>query len=538
MSLRRRRAVLTVVAVCFAAFLAVCFAVAAAPAAPAGFTDVSVSHPYFAAVADLSSREIIQGYAVGDGWEFRPDHTVFRAQFAKMICGVMGLVVVEDDWPDATVPFTDLGSDVVSGSEVANTLYPHEYVAVAYLNGITNGQTPTTFAPYTGIKRVQVVTMIVRAAQELVPGALTAPSGFAGAFPGLGAPHEENLRTAEYNGLLAGVLGFGSGWDLWAEATRGETAQMLHNLLAKLGGGPSTTTTTSTTSSTTTTTAPNAGWENLGGALFPGSSPAVCSRTGGVLDVFVWGADLALWHKSFKDDTWSEWESLGGICASSPTAAYAVGMLDVYVLGIDGHLWRKHSTSKDTWSDWIDLGGTFTSGPAACPYSNMEVSIFVRGSDGALWYRRAHGDSLTGWSSLHGSPDSDPAAVNRGLWADSLDLEVFVRGPDDALWQRTYGPPTWQWSDWQRLGGILTSGPGVASWGQDRLDVFVRGVGDTLWRTVWKGSGWSAWESLGGAAFVSDPDAISWSYNRIDVFVQGTDNALWHRWWDGYTWKP
>ena len=141
MSPRRRRAVLTVAAVCLVALLAVSFAVVAVRAAPTQFTDVSASHPYYAAIADLASRDIIQGYAVGDEWEFRPDNTVFRAQFAKMICGVMGLGVVEDDWPNPAVPFTDLGSDVLPGPEVVNSLYPHEYVAAAYLNGITNGQT-------------------------------------------------------------------------------------------------------------------------------------------------------------------------------------------------------------------------------------------------------------------------------------------------------------------------------------------------------------------------------------------------------------
>ena len=44
-------------------------------------------------------------------------------------------------------------------------------------------------------------------------------------------PHGENLRIAEYNGLLDGLLGMGPGWDVTANATRGEVAQMLWNLL-------------------------------------------------------------------------------------------------------------------------------------------------------------------------------------------------------------------------------------------------------------------------------------------------------------------
>jgi hypothetical protein len=51
--------------------------------------------------------------------------------------------------------------------------------------------------------------------------------------------HGERIRTAEYNGLLAGIVGgtFGglSGWDTRQNATRGEVAQMLYNLLGSLG---------------------------------------------------------------------------------------------------------------------------------------------------------------------------------------------------------------------------------------------------------------------------------------------------------------
>ncbi len=43
-------------------------------------------------------------------------------------------------------------------------------------------------------------------------------------------------------------------------------------------------------------------------------------------------------------------------------------------------------------------------------------------------------------------------------------------------------------------------------------------------------STWSDWESLGGI-LTSDPAAVSWDNNRIDVFARGTDSALHHKWW-------
>jgi len=75
------------------------------------------------------------------------------------------------------------------------------------------------------------------------------------------------MRTAEWNGLLSGLLGFGPAWDQWTEVSRGEAAEMLARLLALLpppGSStttslPGSTTTTMHPASTTTTTAPPAG---------------------------------------------------------------------------------------------------------------------------------------------------------------------------------------------------------------------------------------------------------------------------------------
>ena len=136
-----------------------------ASASAAGFSDVPASNPYYAAISALSSRGIISGFADGT---FGPDKLVLRKQFAKMIVGAMGLTVTEHDWQDATRPFTDCGRDD------PNSLYPHDYIAVAKAHNLTTGKTSTTFAPNANITRAQMVTMVVRAAQnsgiDLDPG--------------------------------------------------------------------------------------------------------------------------------------------------------------------------------------------------------------------------------------------------------------------------------------------------------------------------------------------------------------------------------
>jgi Common central domain of tyrosinase/Repeat of unknown function (DUF346) len=88
------------------------------------------------------------------------------------------------------------------------------------------------------------------------------------------------------------------------------------------------------------------------------------------------------------------------------------------------------------------------------------------------------------------------------------------------------------WSGWEDLGGIITSGVGVASWAANRLDCFAKGQNNHMWHKWWNGSAWSGWEDLGGV--IDDtPAAVSWGPNRIDCFVRGMDNHMYHKWFDG-----
>ncbi|MBN1631142.1 MAG: right-handed parallel beta-helix repeat-containing protein, partial [Thermoleophilia bacterium] len=190
------------------------------------FPDVPASHPYAAAVNDLSSRGIIGGYQNG---QFGVNDPVKRAQFAKMIVGALEIA----PGSPATTRFTDLGAPDANG-------YPHKYVQAAYDNGITTGTNAaqTLFAPWNSIRRDQVVSMIVRGANSIYPGLLASPpSGKTSLFDAVGEPHGYNLRTADNNHLLDGLTGIGVGWNPTATATRGEVAQMLWALLELIDGG-------------------------------------------------------------------------------------------------------------------------------------------------------------------------------------------------------------------------------------------------------------------------------------------------------------
>ncbi len=202
------------------------FTIASALPPPEGFVDVPSGAPYHAAIQGLYEAGIVSGDDGPLGPEFRPNNPVWRQQFAKMICGVLDLTVTEG----MTSPFVDLdANDPVS-------LYPNEYVAAAFANGITTGTTPTTFGPFLDISRAQVVTMGVRALQAFHPTLLTSPSAdYTNTWgTSFSATHGPNARIAEANGLLDGLPLTGTAGDPWGVMPRGEVAQFLWNALQKM----------------------------------------------------------------------------------------------------------------------------------------------------------------------------------------------------------------------------------------------------------------------------------------------------------------
>lgn len=214
MQIRRR-----IAAVLVALGGASCLAV---PAFAVGvFPDVPSDHPYRAAIEDLAARHIIGGYTDGN---FGPDDPVMRQQFAKMVVMTMDLPVTGAEM----CPFGD-----VVAQTGTDPFYPSRYVAVCAQNNITKGKDATHFDPYADISRLQVVTMIVRAADSLLPGTLAdSPTDWSGGLSSGDPTHGANLRKAEYNGLLAGLQGLSGSWNGYASASRGECAQMLRNLLS------------------------------------------------------------------------------------------------------------------------------------------------------------------------------------------------------------------------------------------------------------------------------------------------------------------
>jgi len=194
------------------------------------FGDVGKDHEYYRAIMGLREARAVDGYPNNT---FRPEENVWRAQFAKMLVTAVGMTDKRGNEAreNMIAQFDDLGSDDPA------SLYPHEYVAIVADRGVALGVAPGKFAPYTGITRAQMVTMAVRAAHVMYPTAMKdPPDNFYSPLGSFSDTHAENMRVAEWNGLLDGLVGFGASWSPWVPASRGEVAQILWNMHRKAKG--------------------------------------------------------------------------------------------------------------------------------------------------------------------------------------------------------------------------------------------------------------------------------------------------------------
>ncbi|MGH8573687.1 MAG: hypothetical protein ACREX8_14110, partial [Gammaproteobacteria bacterium] len=98
-----------------------------------------------------------------------------------------------------------------------------------------------------------------------------------------------------------------------------------------------------------------------------------------------------------------------------------------------------------------NLGGVARSEPAAVSWGSGHSAVFVRGSDGALWYLQWDNGAQTGWQSLGGQITWNPHVVSNGPGH----LIVFYRGTNRELWYREYSNGVW--GPHTSLGGVLTS---------------------------------------------------------------------------------
>jgi len=214
-------------------------------------------------------------------------------------------------------------------------------------------------------------------------------------------------------------------------------------------------------------------WTCLCGSLT--SQPALLLDAEGLMHVFVRGPDRALWHKHQiggqepRFVKWSEWQSLGGVLASAPRVPISlstVNLLEVFVRASDKAYWHRSQVAslppaerELDWNDWQSLGGVFASGPSAVINGEGLLETYGRGVDKAIWRKTQFVSdgavSWTKWASLRGITSSGPTTRVR---SDGL-IDVFVRGVDKQIWVKSQviSGNTTDFEVWKSLPGTVLS---------------------------------------------------------------------------------
>ncbi len=165
------------------------------------FTDVSADYYYKTAIDSLVTKGIIDGVQEADGtFTFRPENTITRAEFAKLVAVAVSNGVV---FTETTAQFPDLAND-----HWANT-----YIAYAVKAGIINGNSDGTFKPENPVTYGEAVKMLVCA------------KGYGSQYTPTDPWYQGYIDIANKIDLTKNAYALGSN-----EAKRGMVAQLIYNM--------------------------------------------------------------------------------------------------------------------------------------------------------------------------------------------------------------------------------------------------------------------------------------------------------------------
>ncbi|MBO9727060.1 MAG: hypothetical protein J7623_00330 [Chitinophaga sp.] len=105
------------------------------------------------------------------------------------------------------------------------------------------------------------------------------------------------------------------------------------------------------------------------------------------------------------------------------------------------------------------------------------------------------------------------------------ELHLFLRSKTNTLLEKIYTPGT-GWSAWNDLGGTLTSDPSATSRDENDIVVVARGANNNVIYTTWSaGQGWSQWGNKGGS-IASAPNVASRGADHLTILARGTNDVL------------
>ncbi len=266
------------------------------------------------------------------------------------------------------------------------------------------------------------------------------------------------------------------------------------------------------------------------------NAPAAVSRSPQFCNIYVRGADNALWQRACVNGQWGGWmrHGDGGVLITEPAVdTMGPNHEHVFVQGTDGNLYQKWWTGDRVgWRPWVGLGapaGGFVGRPATVSRSPQFCNVYVRGRDNALWQLAWANGRWGGWMRHNDGVLTSPPA------ADSMNPNhehVFVRGTDGQIWQKWW---TGSWSAWVPLGKPapgFSGGPSVISRGPAVCNVYVRGNDGAMWTKAFFGGAWHDWSKHSTeVALADDPATDSMNPNQEQAFIRGADGKVWQKAW-------
>ena len=79
----------------------------------------------------------------------------------------------------------------------------------------------------------------------------------------------------------------------------------------------------------------------------------------GCIDLFALAESKTIYHRTWKEGFWEEWEDLKGIMTKPPKAvSHLPGVVGVFSIGETGSPFFKVRDAKSgAWGEWISMGG-------------------------------------------------------------------------------------------------------------------------------------------------------------------------------------
>jgi hypothetical protein len=174
------------------------------------FVDVPPQHIFREAIETLARAGVVAGYPDGT---FRPDASLTRAQLATMLVRLLGVHTSE---PGVPAGYADMGTVPAQTAD---------FIDEATRAGIVEGFPDRTFRPNDTVTRIQLVRMVVRAAQGWLG---PPPPGFDAGFTDVLPLDLSFVNWAFYNRLVDGKApGL---FDPWSNATRGHASRVLYGV--------------------------------------------------------------------------------------------------------------------------------------------------------------------------------------------------------------------------------------------------------------------------------------------------------------------